>query len=202
MSAFDPTHPDLLSTNDTDDRERASDGVSRYGAYLSQRADQFGSWGEPLDVVSYTVLAWEIASGPVMAPGYVEARADLGAVTCRRSEEQHGVLVADVEVPIGWPAGLRQKLPGGFQSWDRERSWSGAGDPDRWYYPRRDDKPALLITAHVWVPIPVSDLPAPQHHSAPGEVVVDDAKRAVRAVCRHVNAVAGPVVAAVRETGR
>jgi len=178
------------------DRELASDGVSRYGGYLRSRAHLFADEDAPLDPVGFAVLAWQIASGPVMSPGYVRRRPDIEAVTCRHVEEP-GLLVADVEVRLSWPAGLNRGGPlAGWRSWVMGDGW---GDEPPRYVEPGDDRPALLVTAHLWLPIPEPSLPAPRHIPA-GDVDVATAKRAVEVVCRHVNAAAGPVVAVVRES--
>jgi hypothetical protein len=187
-------HADLVTVDDADDRERASDGVSRYGFYLRDRAGQFSEGGEPIDPEWHATLVWRIATGPIMAPGYVQVRSDLGGVTLRRAEEEPGLLVADVEVPVDWPDGMRQALGRDWQSWDTERELGG--DRELRYPPRRQEVPALLLTASVQVPIPMGGLPARRVRRG---VDTGDAKRVVQAVCRRVNEVAGPAVAALRE---
>jgi hypothetical protein len=195
MTTRDCAGLDLLWVDEVYDREFGSDVVSRYGAYLRSRAHLFADEGTPLDAAGFTILAWQIANSPVMSPGYVRRRPDIEAVTCRHSEEP-GALVADVEARLRWPPGLHASGPlAGWRSWALEENW---GDQPPRYVEPGDDQPALLITAHLWVPIPEPSLPAPRH-TLPGDVDVADAKRAVAAVCRHVNAAAGPLVAAVRE---
>jgi hypothetical protein len=187
--------PDLVSVDEEYDRLSASDGVSRYGVYLRSRAHLFSDEGAPLDPVGFTVLAWEIANSPVMSPSYVRRRRDVTAVTCRRAAETDG-LVADVEMRVRWPAALNGL--GALAGW---RTWAleeGRGDQPPGYVEPSDDRPALLVTAHLWVPFPPEKLPAPRR-ARPGEVDVADAKRAVAAVCGHVNLAAGPVVAALRD---
>jgi hypothetical protein len=186
---------DLVWVDDTHDREAASDGVSRYGAYLRDRAHLFDDDGAPLDTVSFAVLAWRTASSPVMAPGYVNLRRDVTAVTCRPGEEP-GLLVADVEVRLPWPPDLPWGPMTGWQSWQRTRSWSG-DEPDSYADPRREDRPALLVTAHLRVPVRDDQLQAPRR-SRPGRPDTGDAKRVVRTLCRLVNAEAGPRVALLR----
>jgi len=188
---------DLVTVDEAYDRENASDGVSRYGAYLRSRAHLFDDGDAPLGTVAFTVLAWQIATGPVMSPGYVRVRTDIHNVSCRHSEEP-GVLVADLEVRLRWPAGLYRSAPlAGWRTWEQPYRWE---DEPPCYVDPVDDKPALLLTAHLWLPIPEAALATPRRHTAPGKVDVSDAKRAVRAICRHVNAAAGPVVASVQES--
>src|SRR5262249_62086415 len=51
------------------DRSHASDGISRYGAYLRDAA--FEPWTDHDQAVEWAAFAWERATGPVMSPGYV-----------------------------------------------------------------------------------------------------------------------------------
>src|SRR6266540_539516 len=60
------------------DRSRASDGVSRYGAYLRTHTELFEPWqdedahgGVTPDAGEFAVAAFRVATGPIMSPGYV-----------------------------------------------------------------------------------------------------------------------------------
>ncbi len=55
------------------DQDHASDGYSRYGAYLVQERRQFelDSEQSPAGVnLDYAVTAWRLARPPIMAPGF------------------------------------------------------------------------------------------------------------------------------------
>ncbi|WP_030061410.1 MULTISPECIES: hypothetical protein [Streptomyces] len=71
---------------------------------------------------------------------------------------------------------------------DWERSpWSRPGDP--WPVlvdPERTDRPALLVTATVLLPIPDSILIAPTT-ARPGRTLTSEAKTVVRALAEHAN---------------
>ena len=57
------------------DRKRASDGLSRYGAYVKQNLSGFAEcWDGTFEAglpVHFAVQAWRVATGPIMAPGFV-----------------------------------------------------------------------------------------------------------------------------------
>src|SRR6266536_4747559 len=59
------------------DRTNASDRVSRYGAYLRSHTELFDySWGEAPGSITedpgeFAIAALQVATGPIMSPGYV-----------------------------------------------------------------------------------------------------------------------------------
>src|SRR6266536_6688337 len=60
------------------DRTNASDGVSRYGAYLRGHAEEFQPWygeetpdGITREPGEFAAAAFQVATGPIMSPGYV-----------------------------------------------------------------------------------------------------------------------------------
>src|SRR5262249_3488193 len=61
------TAPEAFWIDRDYDREYASDGISRYGAYL--RDATFRPWTDHDQAVEWAVFAWERATGPVMSPG-------------------------------------------------------------------------------------------------------------------------------------
>lgn len=64
VRAFDP--------DEGYDQDLASDGVSRYGAYLAHHRRQFACDGEPTtDAGEFAAAAWRIAQPPIMVPAYV-----------------------------------------------------------------------------------------------------------------------------------
>lgn len=184
----------ILWTDDKYDRQYASDGVSRFGAYVQQRAHMFASDLDSLTPVDFASTVWAIACSPVMSPGYVCTRRDVWAVTCFSGEEGR-VLIADVEVRLPWPAGLRGTGPAiGWTSWARSKgTWD---DPPLFIEPE-DQAHALLVNAHLRVPIEMDHLPAP---CKPGALDVMVAKRAVAVVAGQVNAHVGPLLAELTDS--
>ncbi|MFF7459342.1 hypothetical protein [Kitasatospora sp. NPDC008115] len=86
----------LAIVDDIRDREQASDGYSRYGAYIAQHADDFQDDGEPLRPVDFAAVAWAVATHPVMSPGYVDVRPDIQPLTVHRDYDGRPVLGAKV----------------------------------------------------------------------------------------------------------
>ncbi|MEY9944715.1 hypothetical protein [Kitasatospora sp. GAS1066B] len=173
MPEFSPRTLALI--DDAYDRERASNGSSRYGAYLDQHAHRFIDDGYPLDEVAFAAVAWQVATSPIMAPGYVRIRPDLGAVTAHVTEEYK--LVLRVDVPI------RQSSlghhPAGLTNWSTERpalfdtgSWRPLVEPERL------TRTALLATATLLIPVPRALLEEPAA-KGPGALLTIEAKESV-----------------------
>ncbi|MEQ4205779.1 hypothetical protein [Actinopolymorpha sp. B9G3] len=178
----------LVYVDETYDRDYASDGASRYGAYLRSRSHLFIEDGEPLDAVSFAALVWRIGCSPIVSPAYVQLRAPVRSAVCRGSENDSELLVAELELRLPWPAGLSPQGLAGVRSWDRDTSWGGSGqllDPG-------DDRPALLYSARLVLPLAHGvDLPAPDR-ACP--VNVGLAKQVVGRACRQINDAAAPIV--------
>jgi hypothetical protein len=94
-----------------DDRERASDGKSRYGAYVRHNRKGFaeswdGTWDEALPA-HFAEQAWRVATSPVMAPAYVRYHP---RILSARIEHNFwdGSLKGLVELITPWPQVLRQ----------------------------------------------------------------------------------------------
>ena len=85
------------------DRAQASDGISRYGAYLRDAA--FEPWTDHDQAVEWAVFAWRRATGPVMSPGYVRCNPRVLAARLERSGWD-GSLVAGVDLVSSWPEQL------------------------------------------------------------------------------------------------
>ncbi|WP_457029449.1 hypothetical protein [Kitasatospora sp. P5_F3] len=173
----------IAYTDDVYDRERASDGHSRYGAYLADRAEQFGGPRDPLTPVEFAMTAWHIATSPVMSPGYVLIRPDLATLTTDRDEE--GNLHLRAELPITHRA-LAVRPATRMDDWDTYRD---AWNPSPWQarvQPETVTHPALLTTAVFLIPVPLHLLTAPAggYH---GRSTTQEAKRTVQALAQHAN---------------
>jgi hypothetical protein len=195
-----PWHQQLLvHVNDQYDRDNASDGTSRFNAYLQQRPDEFrDGWSDepaPIkDPVEFAIHAWRVATAPVMVPGYVWVRPDLHAVTLHRDEDD-GTLYADIHVPLRHShiGGNTKRFPYSWQDWETEPDYSGA-EYLRLLEPRSIKKPSVLATATVRVPgREWPHLVAPTAYE--GRALLDEARQAVFTVAQHINDDAGPIVA-------
>ena len=173
---------DLVWIDADYDRDNASDGIPRYGRYLRDRRHEFDE-DTLSDPVSFASLAWAIATGPIMAPGYVRVREDIRSVTCRRDDS--GQLTADIEVRVDHGALAGDCRPGWeWSDWAWRRGHLAEPAPER----------AVLLTAHVLVPFSGHVLHDPRGHG----FEVDDARQAVATLVGLVNFHARDAVAALR----
>lgn len=100
--------------NDLHDRENASDGYSRYGAYLASRRDQLLAWtdGACHPELECAAWCWSVATSPVMSPAYANEPRDVES-THIWADNELATLVAQVVVRT--TPGSR--LPAGWRSW-------------------------------------------------------------------------------------
>lgn len=190
-------------TDDVYDREHASDGVSRYGHYVRSAARSAlmaecwdGTWDDDgVRRVRFAIAAWETASSPVMAPGYIRRHPRVlsgGVEYCAWDGSLTGV--AALAAP--WPQPLARSRgwqAGGWRDWPGEPSFGGG----RFYRPPGEDEVAsgryLLTTARLVFPVPPSGLPAAP--SGPGDGLEDAAREAVAVLVAAMNAVVTLVLA-------
>ena len=173
------------------DRSQASDGVSRYGAYLRSHAELFDDpWGEDApdgvtqDAGEFAVAAFRVATGPIMSPGYVRWHPRvLDHKVSRGEDPEPGRLVVKVTLATAVPMWL------GSPWW---RWTERFGHP--WREPDDDRHAALASLALRW-PLPVADLPRPRPPRRAGVPNLADAEASVRALVAEINATAGPVLA-------
>ncbi|MFE7560077.1 hypothetical protein [Kitasatospora sp. NPDC057500] len=182
----------LAIVDDIRDREQASDGHSRYGAYIAQHADDFHDEGQPLHPVDFAAVSWSVATFPVMSPGYVNVRPDVYPLTVHRDHDGGAVLSAKVGLHhhhlTHRPAGRPRPL-----DWERD-PWSRPTDP--WpvlVAPEHTDRPAVLLAATLLVPIPDHILIQPTA-ARPGRTLPREAKQIVTALAAHANSALAPLV--------
>ncbi|MGW3042480.1 hypothetical protein ACWC9T_21135 [Kitasatospora sp. NPDC001159] len=187
----DFTRSTLAAVDDTADRENASDGRSRFGAHLARHADDFHENGLPLRPVEFAIAAWRTATAPVMAPGYVTVRRDVQPLDVYR--DHHGGAQFCAKVGLRHIA-LTNRPAGRPLDWD-EDPWFHPSEP--WPVlvgPDRTDRPAVLVTATVLLPIPDDILTAPTT-ARPGRTLTHEAKAVVGALTEYANRHLSPLVA-------
>jgi hypothetical protein len=169
------------------DRAAASDGVSRYGAYLRDHAGLFDPWGEAPDGVTsdrveFAVAAFKVATGPIMSPGYLRWHGRVQGHDARRSEHDGRLLLS---VTLAVPSPVR--LGWDWRGWERDFH-------DRYLEPD-DRRPAGLARLELRWPVATDRLPSPCRPRRPGVPNLADAAGAVAVLVEQVNATVGPVLA-------
>ncbi|MEV7871480.1 hypothetical protein AB0P17_36520 [Streptomyces sp. NPDC088124] len=174
----------LARIDDGYDQDRASNGISRYGAYLDQHIGEFHEYGEPntpLPAAEFAAAAWRVATSPVMSPGYVTWRPDIAGVDCAFTKD--GQLMLALTLPVPHSA-LSARVPYGWRDWERDHYAPTEGPYHRLTEP---EGPAVLVTAEVR--IVVNELAVPSHVRGPG--LLDDARTAVGFLVHRLNDAAG-----------
>lgn len=106
------------------DREHATGGHSRYGAYVRDRLGSFaecwdGSYDDPAEV-QFAATAWRVATGPIMVPGYVRCHPRILTTELEPSSWDCSLL-AQVDLITPWPRPLTDS-----------RRWMAATDRGWW----------------------------------------------------------------------
>jgi hypothetical protein len=193
----------LTQVNEDYDRNYASDGTSRFGAYLRQRPDEFrSSWSsdpKPLPTPEeFAVAAWRVATPPVMAPGYVSIRPDISRITLHRDDDD-GALYAEIRLPLRHfdIGGETKRFPYSWQDWDTEHAPGSDHPYPLLLAPYSTKRPTVL--AEVTVRVPGRGWP---HLVTPtayeGKQLLAEARETVSTLVQHINDDAGPMVAKIR----
>src|SRR5690348_9987576 len=178
------------------DRSHASDGISRYGAYLRDAA--FEPWTDHDQAVEWAVFAWERATGPVMSPGYIRYHPRVLGARLERSGWD-GSLVAGVTLVSAWPEQITRALARAVRLGDREAYWQDwpaeyrGGGTACYYEPSEADiaaRPYLLTTVSVQFAVRPAALPDPP--AAADRLEAE--RQAVDVVLAELNRVVGPVL--------
>ena len=177
------------------DRANASDGVSRYGAYVRDYARLFDPFQDAPDGVTrnpveFTLAAFRVATGPIMGPGFVRWHGRVCGYGVDRPDDDDGRLVVSVTLATQAPLWL----PGlAWRGWERDFH-------DRFLEPEDRGRVALARLELRW-PLGRDQLHRPAPPRVPGRPNLADAATAVATVVGSVNHTAGPVLAAL-EAGR
>jgi hypothetical protein len=177
------------------DRSCASDGISRFGAYLRSHAGLFEPWREASGAITqdpgeFAVAAFGVACGPIMSPGYVGWHPRvLGHQVGYGDDPDPRRLVLTVTLA----AFLPMHLGSPWWSWTTYmgRDWA---EPD-------EGRHAALPSLRLRWPLPTSSLPPPGHPTRAEVPDLGDAKASVRALVAEFNRTAGPVLARLEGGG-
>lgn len=176
------------------DRENASDGKSRYAAYVRQAT--FEPWTDDDQAVELAVFAWRQATTPVMSPGYVRRHSRIATARLERSDWD-GSLLALVDLVMLQPKHLiylrSDEERGHWRDWPHEYQFGS--DRYVWFEPGGEDlarSPYLLCTASLRFTVPSGALPEPP--ALPTGEFVSVCQTAVAELVRELNAIVGPVI--------
>jgi hypothetical protein len=193
------------------DRDSASDGESRYGAYVRKRLDWFQDaecWDWESGPVRFAAVAWRIATGPVMAPGYVRCHPKILRAEAERSDWD-GSLLASVDVITPWPHALDRSHEWRARKWWRDWPTETLIGHEAYYWPSGEDlakDPYLLASASLRFAVSSEQLPHPPARAAFAElnpppvtlqdlqVLMETAQRSVEALVTELNRVVTPVI--------
>ncbi|MFD7829190.1 hypothetical protein [Kitasatospora sp. NPDC059803] len=186
-------HLTLAIVDDDYDWRHASNGSSRFGAYLDQHAHRLDDNGFPAAGAEFAALAWAIAVA-AMSPGYVRIRPDLLAVTANPAEDDPANLVLRITVPLPHRALAHRPGPGPWRDWETD-----CYDRGPWS-PKVDPCPGLMntltLTADILLPVPAEALITPTT-TRPGTELTRTAKLLVTMLAEHINDRGGPAVASL-----
>jgi len=180
------------------DRSLASDGISRYGAYL--RDATFEPWTDHDQTVEWAAFAWRRATGPVMSPGYVRCHPRVRGAQLERSGWD-GSLAVGVTLVSPWPEQLTRALARGVRLGEQDAYWQDwpteyrSGDITCYYEPSEADvaaRPYLLATVGLQFTVPSAELPEPPATSAD---LLSAGQQAVAVVVAELNRIVSPVLA-------
>jgi hypothetical protein len=180
------------------DRDYASDGISRYGAYL--RDATFEPWTDNDQAVEWAVFAWRRATGPVMSPGYVRYHPRVLGAQLERSSWD-GSLAAAITLVSSWPDQLRTALARSVRLGDKDNYWQDwptecRGGTTCYYEPSEADvaaRPYLVTTVSLQFTVPSAALPEPPATPA---ARLSAGQQAATVMVAELNRIVGPVLAA------
>lgn len=164
-------HP-VFEPDDEYDRICASDGVSRYGAYLDRYAAWFAECGVPTtDAETFAAAAWRVAVPPVMSPGYVRVHGLAWDTRIHLDDGRRLAVLVDLDVSPESTC-TSQRRHGELL--------------------HRHEADGSLTVARISIPLAGAPLPDPRYRA--GHPDIATARAAVRVICALVNAVARSVV--------
>lgn len=168
VRAFEP--------DDEYDRTYASDGVSRYGAYLQNYAHWFDEDCKPsTHAERFAAAAWRIAQIPVMAPAYVRRHGRVRTTFIDWDDRGNAAVRVDIAVSSA-PEAVCLAYP--WRRWTRD-------ELGRWLEPESYNQPGAVTVLQVAMPLADMPLPEPRYELWAPDTTV--AKQAVQVICGAVN---------------
>ena len=171
------------------DRERAEDGESRYGSFVTDNVRRFkDTWGD-IAPVEFTCVAWHLATAPMLDPGYVRMHSRILDAVCMRNGWDGG-LTARVRIVSPWPAALTAS-----RDWWHDRGWRDWPEVFGQFVEPAEESLSRVpyLRASLLVEAPVSLVELPPVPEQPGQVA-EHASRAVTVVVRELNDLLVPVL--------
>lgn len=158
------------------DRAYASDGFSRYGAYLASYAHWFVDHDMPTtSVEGFAAMAWRVAQSPVMSPPYVRHPGRVQITFVSWDDDGRAAVRVDLAVSSA-PEALCLALP--WRRWKRD-------EHGHWLEPDDHTSPNAITVLQVALPLADIPLPEPRYQLSKPDTAV--AKQAVRAICGALN---------------
>jgi len=182
------------------DRDSASDGVSRYRAYLRQYRDDIDEALSEDGPARFAVEAWRVANSPIMAPGYVRSHPRILSARVAFNAWD-GTLTGRISLVTPWPSILQ-----GAREWRAGARWFDwptiytPGDGDLYCDPSEQDltrNSFLMASAEMAFPIPTIGLRWPL---ADPVDVLSAAQDAVSILVSQLNHVVDPVLNALERS--
>lgn len=174
--------------NDFHDRENASDGYSRYGAYLASRRDQLLAWtdGACHPELECAAWCWSVATSPVMSPAYANEPRDVESTHIWADNE-----LATLVAQGGGEDGFRLPASG----WVAELGWAnGRGGHVDNTYP--GSRPTAYTRVKLTAAIGHDGIPptALEYGTRSQRENVDVAKATLRYLTTRLNDTFGPMI--------
>ena len=163
------------------DQAHASDGVSRYGAYLAQPRLPVHRRRRRADHRPGTVRGRRlaVAQHPTMAPGYVRWHGRVQATSTHWDDESQPAVCVELAVSSA-PEAACFTFP--WRRWIRD-------ELGHWLPPENFARPNALTVLRIAIPLSGVTLPRPRYVGGrPGCPDTATAKQAVQTICRVLNA--------------
>jgi hypothetical protein len=181
------------------DRENASDGISRYGAYVRQSSLVAESWDGTWDDAQvrqarFAEAAWATATTPVMSPGFVRRHPRVISAVVQFNAWD-ATLAGAVQLVTPWPQALASSGDWRHDVWWQDWPMETFGGV-RWREPDEHELTGhAYLMASAWLAFPLR-VPAglPPAPSGPDDCVEEAARKAVATLVRTMNAVVMPVI--------